>query len=127
MSRKKSIFATASVEKISEPVKQTLINREKTHGSFANNAKLMQTLKKIVRHANAQRGERKQQLLSDVQMECAEMIVFKLARILTGDPSEVEHWHDIAGYASLSVADLAGIVKFTDEDFEEALKGTSDA
>ena len=29
------------------------------------------------------------------------MIAVKISRILTGDPSHADNWHDIAGYATL--------------------------
>lgn len=37
-----------------------------------------------------------------------DMIAHKLARILTGDPTEPDHWHDIAGYATIVEQSLAG-------------------
>lgn len=29
------------------------------------------------------------------------MILHKIARIMNGDPDHIDHWHDIAGYATL--------------------------
>ena len=34
------------------------------------------------------------------------MISTKLARIASGNPNELDHWKDIAGYADLSSAQL---------------------
>jgi hypothetical protein len=39
--------------------------------------------------------------LNPVQMEALEMIAHKIARILNGNPDHHDHWHDIAGYATL--------------------------
>ena len=36
-----------------------------------------------------------------IQQECIDMILHKIARIGTGDPNKVDHWDDIAGYATL--------------------------
>jgi hypothetical protein len=35
------------------------------------------------------------------QIEALEMICHKIARVLNGDPNHHDHWHDIAGYATL--------------------------
>lgn len=42
--------------------------------------------------------------LGDDQAEALEMIALKIARVLNGDPSDADSWHDICGYAKL-VAD----------------------
>ena len=34
------------------------------------------------------------------------MIVHKIGRILAGNPNHSDHWHDIAGYATLVDAQL---------------------
>ncbi len=34
------------------------------------------------------------------------MIAHKIASILAGDPNEIDHWRDIAGYATLIVKEL---------------------
>jgi hypothetical protein len=34
-------------------------------------------------------------------MEALEMICTKIARILSGNPNDPDHWKDIAGYAEL--------------------------
>ena len=39
--------------------------------------------------------------LSPDQAEALDMIAHKIARILNGDPNHHDHWHDIAGYATL--------------------------
>ena len=39
--------------------------------------------------------------LDDMQRETLEMVATKIGRILSGNPHEVDHWKDIAGYAQL--------------------------
>jgi hypothetical protein len=47
--------------------------------------------------------------LAPDQREALEMIQHKVARILNGDPSYHDSWHDIAGYATLVADRLAGV------------------
>lgn len=41
--------------------------------------------------------------LTDTQRESLDLIATKMARILSGDASEPDHWEDIAGYAMLPI------------------------
>jgi hypothetical protein len=41
-----------------------------------------------------------------MQRESLDMIAHKIARILNGNPNVHDHWHDIAGYATLVANDL---------------------
>lgn len=68
-----------------------LIEREKTHGSYAMQAHTSQVLKGIMRG----------KILRARQQEALEMICVKISRILNGDPLTKDHWDDIAGYAKL--------------------------
>lgn len=78
-------------------VDQILAERQATHGDFAEHAELSQALKALI-------GDK---VMSDVQREGLEMILFKVARILNGTPDHKDHWDDIAGYATLVSRDLA--------------------
>ena len=40
--------------------------------------------------------------------ESLEMVAHKVARILNGNPTNVDSWHDIAGYAALVEKRLRG-------------------
>lgn len=72
-----------------------LQEREKTHGSFAETARVAQDLKHNLRHSSMHH-------LEDVrQLEALDMIATKIGRILSGDPKCKDHWADIAGYAKL--------------------------
>lgn len=72
-----------------------LDERQKTHGDFYRVAGTAQELKDVLR-----RGKN-WKVLDDTQRETLEMIASKMGRILSGDPHEVDHWRDIAGYAAL--------------------------
>lgn len=78
-------------------VEDTLNRRQKTHGDFEHNASVSQTLKKTIdRSPAAIKGD-----LHPVMLEALDAIFAKVARIVCGDPAEPDHWHDIAGYATL--------------------------
>jgi hypothetical protein len=77
------------------PVQSTLADRGKTHGDFTENSIIMQTLKLEFReHVGWAK-------LSNAQREAIDMICHKLGRIMCGNPNVADHWHDIAGYATL--------------------------
>lgn len=76
-----------------------LKERGKTHGDFADNAKVSQELKFIIR-TNLGVSE-----LTYVQREALDMICLKVSRILS-NPNVKDHWDDIAGYATLASKDL---------------------
>jgi hypothetical protein len=82
------------------PTSQLLLDRGKTHGEFSECARLTQRLTRVMSN-----GKNWSQL-SDTQRTALEMIVHKIARILSGDPDFVDHWSDIAGYAALVVGEL---------------------
>lgn len=74
-----------------------LTEREKTHGDFYDVASMAQALK------DAMRRGKNWKVLDDTQREALEMMASKIGRILSGNPHEVDHWRDIAGYAQLIV------------------------
>lgn len=76
----------------------TLSAREVTHGKYRDTAEIAQELKGVVRKNDAQ--------LTDPQRETLDLICTKIARILSGNPNEPDHWHDIAGYARLIEKEL---------------------
>jgi hypothetical protein len=76
-------------------INETLSTRATTHGDFTDNSYVMQHLKTFLRdHPGWEK-------LSDPQCEALDMICHKIGRILCGDPHFPDHWHDIAGYATL--------------------------
>lgn len=79
------------------PARDPLLEeRQKTHGNFADNARISQALKHMLRN-NSTAG-----LLCDVHEESLDMICLKLSRILSGQADFADHWNDIAGYAKLA-------------------------
>lgn len=69
--------------------------RQSTHGDFREVSRTSQNL-----CAELERGANWKNL-QPFHQEGLEMIQHKVARILSGDPDFVEHWLDIAGYATL--------------------------
>lgn len=84
-----------------------LKEREETHGLYADVSQTAQSLK------NSFAVQPNWVVLSPVQRESLDLIATKLARILNGDPDEIDHWEDVAGYARLVVREL---VKETQAD-----------
>ena len=72
-------------------VENTLKDRESKYGSFKDMAEIYDRLSDAFAGVN----------LTAAQGVAIDMICVKLARIATGDPSLVDNWHDIAGYATL--------------------------
>ena len=86
---------TSEASSIGMDVNTTLASRQKTHGCFIENGLIMQDLKeRMVVSVNWP-------TLHAYQKEALQMIQHKIGRILSGNPDEPDHWHDIAGYATL--------------------------
>lgn len=88
-----------------------LSERGKQHGPFWLHAHFAQSFK-VLLAADAGNYNR----LTASQRESLEMIVHKIARILAGNPDHIDHWDDIAGYATLVANALrAGVPQETTE------------
>ena len=70
-----------------------LQEREKTHGSFADNSRISQDIKRIMLLNRDKRP--------DYQNESLDMIALKISRIISGQHMTKDHWDDLAGYANL--------------------------
>ena len=81
-------------------IEKTLKERQKTHGNFETHADISQRLKAVMYEYSDFK------YLAPVQKEALEMICHKMARILNGNPNTYDHWHDIAGYATLVANEL---------------------
>lgn len=90
----------AAVAAALAPTGSLLVERKKTHGEFADHARITQRLKDVIRD---ELGE-VDKVLSPVAAESLDMIVHKIGRIVAGNADFKDHWVDIAGYATL-VAD----------------------
>lgn len=75
---------------------ELLSERGRTHGNWEVQAQLAQSLKSAIDHAQLP-----VRTLSKGQREAIDMICVKLSRIVVGNPNEIDHWVDIAGYARL--------------------------
>jgi hypothetical protein len=80
---------------------ETLIARGSVHGKFEEHASCAQKLKQRIRACLVEFGKPPDHL-TDLQQEALDMICHKIGRIVAGDPSHTDHWHDIAGYATLA-------------------------
>lgn len=78
-----------------EMIQDTLNERENTHGSYVQVANLTRSLIANMEYSKNW-GE-----LYPFQQEALHMIAVKIARALEGDADEQDHWHDMAGYATL--------------------------
>lgn len=87
-------------------INEILNTRAKTHGDFSEVAITAQLLKNNIFIRLQQTSKYP---LNDTQRESVDMICSKLARIISGDPNEIDHWRDIAGYALLVVKELESI------------------
>ncbi len=85
-------------------VNTTLDTRAESYGKFKDGAALMQAIKRTM----AAHADRHNKSFADDQWEALEMIVHKIGRIVNGNPDVVDHWMDIAGYATLVSDRLQG-------------------
>ena len=76
-------------------IESTLAERGKRYGSFTGHAIVTQAIKDAMHD-----GQNWETLRPDMT-EALEMIAHKIGRILNGDPSYKDSWHDIIGYAKL--------------------------
>lgn len=92
----------SQVEAPLEGIEATLNQRHQTHGYFPDVATTSQKIKKSMSQ------EPEWNNLTTYQREALIVIAQKIARILNGNPNEPDHWHDIAGYATLVEKELTG-------------------
>ena len=78
-------------------IRDMLKEKEKTHGEFAKVAETASALKLALKRGNP---------IECYHVEALTMICSKMARIVNGNPNEIDHWKDIAGYAELVVIEL---------------------
>lgn len=79
--------------------------RGSVYGPFLHNAVVAQAIKRAMWNAPDpdNNGNPYHDLAPNVK-EALELIAMKISRIITGDPSYLDNWDDIAGYAKI-VAD----------------------
>jgi len=81
-----------------DSVEDTLRQRGERYGDFTDHARICQGLKQIMMYDRNSGWD----LLADDKKQALEVIVDKIARILSGDPEYKDNWHDIQGYAKLA-------------------------
>lgn len=84
-------------------INNTLNERQGTYGDYAAVAGITQSIMQVI-----ESGASYEQM-NAAQKTSLFMIANKLARIVNGDPSYQDSWHDISGYATLVVNDLKKI------------------
>ena len=75
-------------------------HRAETHGDFASNAKVSQKLKTVVRESAHYEN------LTYEEREAIDMILHKIARIVSSRVHFIDHWRDLIGYSELVVRKL---------------------
>lgn len=86
-------------------LQKILTERQSQHGDFTTHAHFSQKLKRAMESSPLFKSHYPHALLSS-QTEALEMIQHKIGRILAGDPNHIDHWDDIAGYATLVANNL---------------------
>lgn len=76
-------------------VEDTLAQRNNVHGDYAKSASIKDEV--LARLECTPNWEK----MDSVGRQTIRMIVEKLGRVMFGDWSFVDHWHDIAGYSTL--------------------------
>lgn len=85
---------------MAENIQTTLQTRQQSHGDFRYVSAMSQNLKRTLK------SSRSFEDLEQWQQEALEAICLKLARIMSGNSFDPDHWHDISGYASLVVREI---------------------
>ena len=83
-------------------IENTLAERGRRYGVFAEHARITQALKR------AMMDSPNWSALAPDQKEALEMVAHKVGRILNGDPDYHDSWHDIVGYTTLVADRLVG-------------------
>ena len=91
--------------KFDDPTAEILDHRESRYGRFATQAVTAQTLKDTLHQVAV---ERMLDVFAPDMLEALDLICTKLSRIVHGDPTVLDSWDDIAGYARLVADRLRG-------------------
>jgi hypothetical protein len=97
-------------------IKDILKERGGTHGRWVDQARTSETLWRVMLSTDKD--------YSDSQRQALHMIATKLGRIICGDENEVDHWRDLAGYATL-VADNMEPERGMPITLEQAMKAST--
>lgn len=83
-------------------INATLAERETRYGDYQAKCRTIQALKAVMRDTPNWAD------LTAWQRESLEMVQHKIGRILFGDPTYHDNWHDIIGYTKLVADELEG-------------------
>ena len=92
----------------------TLAERGARYGEFIEHAVIAQSLQSVMRGTDVIHT-RWDALAPDMQ-QALTVIADKIARILNGDPTYLDNWHDIQGYARLVEARLIALHSSTEAE-----------
>lgn len=98
-------------------IQNILTERARTHGDFEHVAKMSQNLKHMMKSTRAFED------LDYYMAESLEAIAAKIARILSGNCFDKDHWQDISGYATLVVRQIERVEM--DRQITEQLGGAN--
>lgn len=101
------------MSKKAQKLEAVLAERKSQHGDFKDHAKISQELKRIV-----QSGVSYNQL-NDIQKEGLEMVLHKIARIVSGDPNYIDAWRDMSGYSTLVMNNMLKTPGCTDSNVQK--------
>ena len=90
-------IAAEQQKRLAAPPASVLQERSATHGDFEHGAVISQRLK------HALSAGTNWEAMDVVQREALEAVAGKLARIVTGDSSFLDHYRDIIGYTQLAM------------------------
>lgn len=82
------------------PIETTLAERQSNYGDFCDHARITQAIKEAMQHS------RNWEELPPNMKEALEMVAHKIGRILNGNPTYKDSWHDIEGYVHLISREL---------------------
>lgn len=91
-------------------INKILEEREKTHGKYQDHAYITQEMKQVCKFKGLDKK------LNYEQKEGIDMILHKIGRIIAGNNNEVDHWQDIAGYATLVAKSIKNSTEVRCED-----------
>ena len=83
-------------------INSLLAEREKQYGSFTGYSYIANNLKNALRQGTMNGWDE----LSADKKEALDMIACKIARILNGNPDNLNSWEDICGYSQLVIRNL---------------------
>jgi hypothetical protein len=105
--QREEVKETVAGWKYEPEIDEVLTARHNNYGSFYDLSTVAQSFKNVMMSHLRQHDKH---LIVD-QQEALELIFTKVARILNGNPDNVDSWTDIAGYAKLVADRLQGVVR----------------